>query len=352
MPTVEFEIAPGKYVGGKHPCFIIAEIGQNHQGNVELAKALIQIAADCGVDCVKFQKTDLLSRFTAEVLKRPYEGEHVWGSTYGEHRKYLELAGEDFVELKKFSTDLGLCFAASGMDKPSTDFLNSLGVPFFKIGSADTTNLPLLKHLCRYNKPLVISTGMTTEADVCKMYDEVSKESQQIALLQCTSCYPTPPHNVNLNVMKAYKDLFPEAVIGYSGHEKGIGISLAAVASGAKILERHITLDHSYKGSDHKSSLEPQELKNLVDGIRRIEKAMGSNKKEFQECEKPCFEKLGKTIVASRFLESGTFLDEDAMDVKVSVKKGYDPINYYDLIGKQLKTEVEKDEAILSVHLA
>lgn len=342
-----FEIAPGRWVGDDCPCFVVAEIGQNHQGDIEIAKKLIQCAKECEVDCVKFQKTNIQSRFTQEVLNRPYKSVNSWGETYGKHREKIELTEQNFLELNQYSNSLGIYFTASGMDKPSIDFLNSLNVPFFKIGSADTTNLPLLKHASKYKKPLVISTGMTSSENVIKMYDEISQLNQCLAIMQCTSSYPTTPNEVNLNIIKTYADLFPKAVIGYSGHEIGIEISVAAVAVGAKILERHITLDHSLKGSDHAASLEPNELKQLVTEVRRIEDAMGSFKKEIQDSERPCYEKLGKTVVANKFLPRGTIIKEDMINVKVATKKGCDPIIFYDLIGKILKKDYKEEESIM-----
>ncbi|GIY42928.1 sialic acid synthase [Caerostris darwini] len=161
---------------------------------------------------------------------------------------------------------------------------------------------------------------------------------------------------INLNcleykIIKTYKDLFPGAVIGYSGHESGTAVSLAAVSTGAKILERHITLDHTLKGSDHKSSLNEPQLKCLVSEIRKIERAMGCHIKTLQNCEMPCKKKLGKTIVASKFLITGTVLNDSMMDVKVAVISGYDPIMFYDLIGRKLKCDVNEEETIVPMHL-
>ncbi|XP_055926279.1 sialic acid synthase-like isoform X2 [Argiope bruennichi] len=350
MDTVEFEIAPGVFVGGNRPVFIIAEIGQNHQGSYLKARRLIRIAADCGVHCVKFQKSDIRSRFTEEALNRPYQNEHSFGATYGEHRRVLELSNENFVKLKQYAEELGLIFAATGMDQPSIDFLQHIGVPFFKIGSADTTNLPLLRHVSRYNKPLVISTGMTSEEDLSTVYYEILKSARDIAIMQCTSCYPTPSRYANLNVIQAYKNLYPGAVIGYSGHEEGVVESVAAVAAGAKIIERHITLHHSLKGSDHASSLNPVELRYFVKSIKIVEQAMGKFQKENQVCELDCYAKLGKTIVAANFLASGTYISEEDMAVKVSSRKGFDPLLFYQLVGRRLKEAVELDEPLMPSH--
>ncbi|XP_054708649.1 sialic acid synthase-like [Uloborus diversus] len=346
VPTHGFQIAPGRYIGEAFPCFIIAEVGQNHNGDMGMAKNLISLAVDCGADCVKFQKTDVKSRFTKSVYTKPYSGRNSFGKTYGEHRENIELTEENFIELSKFAEAMGIYFTASGMDKPSIDFLNEIDVPFFKIGSADCNNIPLLRHACKYRRPLIVSTGMSSEDTVCTMYHEVLAHQKYLAILHCTSTYPTPPNKINLNVIKRYKELFPRAVIGYSGHEVGIDISVAAVAAGAKVLERHITFDHDLPGSDHIASLEPEELKNLVCEVRLIEEAMGSPKKQVQDCELPCYNKLGKTVVASRYIAQGTIIEEDMLEVKVAEKKGWDPIKFYDLVGRKLNKDVEEDEVI------
>ncbi|GIY42931.1 sialic acid synthase [Caerostris darwini] len=202
----QFNITSTRRIGDNSPCFIVAEIGQNHQGDISIARRLIDLAANSQVDCVKFQKSCLPKRFTKEVLNQPYTSENSWGSTYGEHRNFLEFSKEDFLNLKLYAENRGLFFAATGMDEVSVDFLNSINVPLFKVGSADATNLPLLKHIARFQKPLFISTGMSTEYEVQKMYEMISKENNCIALLQCTSCYPTPIENVNLNVIKHFKE--------------------------------------------------------------------------------------------------------------------------------------------------
>ncbi|KAF8784626.1 Sialic acid synthase like protein [Argiope bruennichi] len=345
---VEFEIAPGVFVGDNRPVFIIGDIGQNHQGNYLKARRLIRIAADCGVHCVAFQKCDLQSRYTQEALNRPYEKEHALGATYGEHMRALELSNENFVKLKQYAEELGLIFTATGMDQPSIDFLQHIGVPFFKIDSADSTNLPLLRHVRRYNKPLVISTGITREEDLAKAYYEILWSAKNIAIMQSTSCYPTPSRYANLKVIKGYKNLFPRAVIGYSGHEEGLVESVAAVAIGAKIIERRITTGHSRKQSNHVSSLNPHELEHFVESIKRVEQAMGKFQKEIEVCELDCYTKLGKTIVAKRFLAKGIYISAEDLDVKSSVEKEFHPLRFCELIGRRLKKAVKRDVPLMS----
>lgn len=345
-PLASFQIAPGIFVGDEYECFIIAEVGQNHQGDFNVAKKLIEEAVDIGADCVKFQKTDLKSRFTKKVLERPYTSQNAWGNTYGEHKAYLEFTKEEFQKLSEYARQLGILFTASGMDKPSFDFLNSLDVPFFKIGSGDSSNMMLCEYVATLGKPIVLSTGMANMETVTKVHSKIEKHNKNIGLLQCTSAYPCPPDQVHLSVIKTYKRLFPWTVVGYSGHEVGIGISIAAVASGAKILERHLTLDRTEKGSDHKASLEPKDFKRMIYEIRRVEDAMGSGYKSMQECEIPFYEQLGKSIVATRDLKRGTIIDEDMIKIGVVHPKGWEPHAYYDLLGRKLKKHIKEHNCI------
>ncbi|GAB6031580.1 hypothetical protein CHUAL_009345 [Chamberlinius hualienensis] len=342
----KFEIFSGRYIGEGCPCFIIAEIGQNHQGDVEIAKKLILTAKECGVDCVKFQKSSLIDKFTESALNRPYTSEHSWGATYGDHKQHLELSEDNFKELKIFTENLGIIFASSGMDMTSVDFLNSLSVCFFKIGSGDTNNYKLIKHAAHLGKPMIISSGMNSLQTMQTIYQMLLPINKAFCFLQCTSCYPTQPTNVNLNVIKTFQKEFPEIPIGYSGHEAGISISIAAVALGVKVIERHFTLNKSWKGSDHSSSLDADELRSLVKEIRVVEQAMGSPIKQFLPCEAPCYNKLGKSIVAAKDLGCGEQLSEELINVKVSVPTGIRPEEMYSILGKKITRSLKYDEPI------
>jgi sialic acid synthase len=231
----EIELAPSKWVGRSRPCFIIAEVGQNHQGDMDTAKSLIRAAKECGADCVKFQKTCLHEKFNSAALKRPYVGPNSWGSTYGEHKQHLEFSDAQFKELQKFALQMGIIFTASAMDMVSVDVLCSLAVPFLKIGSGDASNFPLLQHAATKKIPLVISTGMQNMDTVRSIYNLLTAAKSQFCLLHCVSAYPTPAHDINLRVIETYKREFPDIPIGYSGHELGTAISLAAVAMGAQV---------------------------------------------------------------------------------------------------------------------
>ncbi|KAF7655927.1 hypothetical protein LDENG_00048240 [Lucifuga dentata] len=350
MP-LEFELCPGRMIGGSHPCFIIAEIGQNHQGDIEIAKKMIKMAKDVGADCAKFQKSELEHRFNKKALERPYNSIHSFGKTYGEHRRHLEFDHDQYRELKKYADEIGIYFTASGIDEMAMEFLHELDVPFFKIASCDANNLPLLAKTAKKNRPMVVSSGMQSLETMRQVYKTVKEFNENFAILQCTSCYPLDPGNVNLQVITEYKKEFPDIPIGYSGHEQGIYISVAAVAMGAKIVERHVTLDRTWKGRDHMASLEPEELGMMVRTIRLVEQAMGSPEKQMLGCEKISQEKLGKSVVAKVNIAKGTMLTLDMLTVKVSEPRGIPPHHIKCLVGMRSIQDVEEDDTILPSYL-
>ncbi|XP_017281062.1 sialic acid synthase-like isoform X2 [Kryptolebias marmoratus] len=345
MPLT-FELCPGRTIGGDHPCFIIAEIGQNHQGDVEIAKKMIKMAKDCGADCAKFQKSELEYKFSKRALERPYDSKNSWGKTYGEHKRHLEFSHEQYRELQKYATEVGIFFTASGMDEMAVEFLHKLNVPFFKVGSGDTNNFPYLEKTAKKGRPMVVSSGMQSMETMRQVYKTVKKHNENFAILQCTSAYPLEPENVNLRVITEYQKEFPDIPIGYSGHESGINISVAAVALGAKVIERHITLDKTWKGSDHAASLEPSELTELVCSIRLVERALGSRVKRMLPCEKPCHDKLGKSVVAKVKIPKGTVLTLDMLAVKVAEPMGVAAQDIFRLVGKTVVEDVEEDESV------
>ncbi|MBN3321527.1 SIAS synthase, partial [Atractosteus spatula] len=348
MP-LKFELCPGRMIGGSHPCFIIAEIGQNHQGDIEIAKKMIRMAKDCGADCAKFQKSELEHKFNKRALERPYTSKHSWGKTYGEHKRHLEFSHEQYRELQKYAEEIGIYFTASGMDEMAVEFLHELNVPFFKVGSGDTNNFPYLEKTAKkgkYCRPMVVSSGMQSMETMRRVYQTVKEHNPNFCILQCTSAYPLEPEDVNLRVITEYQKEFPDIPIGYSGHETGIAISVAAVALGAKVVERHVTLDKKWKGSDHGASLEPQELTDLVKAIRTVEQALGSGVKQMLPCEEPCHSKLGKSVVAKTAIPKGTVLSLDMLAVKVAEPKGVPPEDIFQLVGKKVSADIEEDDSI------
>ncbi|XP_071518673.1 N-acetylneuraminate-9-phosphate synthase [Panulirus ornatus] len=344
------ELVPGRYIGEGQPCFVIAEIGQNHQGDIELAKTLIRRAKDCGADCVKLQMSSLPAKFNRCALSRPYMSEHAWADTYGAHKKRLEFSHEQFMELQEYASQLDIPLTASAMDIPSVYALHELGVPFIKVGSGDFHNLPLLRTAAATSKPLVVSTGMSDIEWVSKVYEEltiIQDPPTPFVFLQCTSAYPTPQEQTHIRVLDTYAQMFPHAHIGYSGHELGIHVTIAAVARGARVVERHLTLNRNWKGSDHSCSLEPHELRELVKAIRTVEAALGSPLKAFQPCEEACHMKLGKSLVAARRIQAGHMLEESDLVAKVADPRGIPAQRLDSLVGGYLNRDVEEDESIM-----
>ncbi|XP_035599642.1 sialic acid synthase-like isoform X1 [Oncorhynchus keta] len=344
--SLKFELGPGRMIGGSNPCFIIAEIGQNHQGDIEIAKKMIKMAKDCGADCAKFQKSELEYKFNKRALERPYTSKHSWGKTYGDHKRHLEFSHEQYRELQKYAKEVGIFFTASGMDEMAVEFLDELDVPFFKVASCDANNFPYLELTARKGRPMVISSGMQSMVTMRRVYQTVKEHNQNFTILQCTSAYPLDPEDVNLCVIAEYQKEFPDIPIGYSGHERGISITVAAVAMGAKVVERHVTLDKSWKGNDHEASLEPSELTELVRAIRLVERAQGTGIKQMLPCEKACHVKLGKSVVAKVAIPKGTVLSMDMLGVKVGEPRGVSPEDMGQLVGKAVTEDVEEDGSI------
>ena len=362
--TQDLELCPGRLIGAEHPPFIIAEIGQNHQGELDIAKKMISAAAEAGVDCVKFQKSSLDDKFNVSALSRPYTSPHSWGDTYGDHKRHLEFTEDQFRQLQLHATEKGVFFTASAMDPVSAEFLNSINVPFIKIGSGDSNNLPMLAKVATMGRPVVMSTGMCDMNWVRRMVDRVTSITDKVVLLQCTSTYPCPPRDTCLRVMETYRDTWPEIHVGYSGHEEGLAVSVAAARLGARVIERHFTLDKTWKGSDHKCSLDPGELATLCHHVRNnteirmfkeifsetenrsVKEAMEIKTKTVQESEQSCIEKLGKTIVAKRDIPASSLITIDDVDIKVAEPRGIDPRNIDQYVGKLTRCCIKRDESI------
>jgi sialic acid synthase SpsE len=325
--------------------FIIAEIGSTHCASLENAKLLMSVAKVANVDCVKFQKRDIESLLTKKEKERKYESKNAMAPTYGEHRKVMEFSEDDFRELQKEAEKLGLFFTASGWDKKSIDFLDELNVPFIKVASADLTNLPLLEYIAKKKRPVFISTGMGNMEDVTKACEIIQKYENRIVLFQCTSSYPAPFSEINLNVLTSYKELFPETVLGYSGHEIGTVVPCAAVALGAKVIEKHFTLNKNAIGSDHKTALDPSELGELVKNVKTIEKTLGSRKKEIQPSEPLCIKKLCKSVTSLVNIKKGDRITENMITTK-SPCTGISARHFYETIGKVATSNIKPDTTL------
>ena len=275
----------------------------------------------------------------------PYQNRNSFGETYGEHKKALELTTGDYKTLIKHARHLNIEFCASGWDEESIDFLDELGVSFFKMASADLTNFPLLSHTAKKDKPMILSTGMSNMVTVSNAVELLANKNIPLGVLQCTSTYPAEFNELNLNVLHTYQEKFPHVVVGYSGHEAGIAIPPAAVALGARIIERHFTLDRTMKGGDHAASLEPQGFAKMVRDIRHIEAAMGSYKKEMQASEKPIYKKLAKSIVSNAEIAVGTTITRDMLTTK-GPGTGINPMRMDEVVGKTVTQNIQEDTVI------
>jgi sialic acid synthase len=333
-----------RWIGKGEPTFIIAEAGINHQGDIRIAKKLIDVAAESGADSVKFQKRHVLSLLTKEGYEKEYDNPNSFGSTYGKHREALELSEEEFAEIKEYSEGKGLIFLASPWDMVSADFLESLDIVAFKMASADINNLPFLEHVAKKKRPMIISTGMSNINDVKIAYDLITRFTDQLAILQCTSTYPCDFEEINLNVLLTYQKIF-DCPIGYSGHEKGIAIPIAAVAMGASIIERHFTLDRTMKGSDHAASLEPIGLEKMIRDIRATEKAFGSTEKTKQKSEIPVEKKLKKSLTSAKPIMEGTRITAEHLTAKCP-GTGIPPSDIQKLIGKVANRSIDADKIL------
>lgn len=334
-----------KYVGENHPCYIAAEIGNNHNGELEIAKKLIEAAIGSGADAVKFQKRDIDSLMTKELRNQPYPKYDSFGTTYGEHRERLELSEEDWYRLFNFTKKLGIDFYATPFDFKSADFLDKLGIPCFKIASFDVTNLPLIDYICKKGKPVILSGGMCTWEELDEAMEIIRRNGNDVVLLHCISAYPFDNYLANLRVIQKLKEKY-NVPVGYSGHEKsGFAVSIGARLMGACMIERHFTLDRTMRGPDHAASLEPQGLALLVKNIRKLERAMGDGEKRILDIELPIRMKMTKSIVTTRYIRAGEVIRREDLTVKCP-GTGLKPKYIDALVGKIAKQDIPEDALV------
>jgi len=280
-----------KSVGDGEPTFVIAEIGINHNGSIKIAKELIDVASDAGCDAVKFQKRTVELVYSKEELDKPRDSP--WGTTNREQKYGIELSFDDYIEIDKYCKRKKIIWFASCWDKKSVDFMEQFNPVCYKIASAILTNNSLLKYTKDKERPIILSTGMSTLEQIKKAVKILGEDN--LIILHCTSTYPSKPSELNLKVIPEFKKNF-NSPIGYSGHEIGVFPSVAAVLMGACVVERHITLDRSMYGSDQAASLEPQGLKRMVRDIRLVPQIMGDGIKKVYDSEQLIIEKLRKNI--------------------------------------------------------
>ncbi len=327
--------------------YIIAEAGVNHNGDIQLAKKLCDVAKDAGVDAVKFQTWKTENIVTQEAPLAAYQEQNISskGDSQFEMLKKLELSYDDFVELQNYCETIGVRFLSTPDDEESLEFLSGLNLDFIKIGSGEVNNIPYLRKIGAKKQPVILSTGMSFLGDIERAYNILLESgASSVKLLHCTSNYPCPMNEVNLNAMLTLKAAF-KCEVGYSDHTLGIEVPIAAVALGATIIEKHFTLDKNMDGPDHKSSLDPEELKEMVQSIRNIEIALGNGIKCPNNSENETSKVVWKSIVAKKIIEKGSVFTEENLTVK-RTGEGI-PASLWDLVlGKKAKRTFMSDEVI------
>lgn len=352
-------------IGEGEPCFIIAEAGVNHNGSMELAKKLVDAAKNAGANAVKFQTFKAEGLVTKEAGMAKYQEKNIGKKeSQQEMLKKLELNYEDFRELKKYCDEKGIIFLSTPHSEDAIDFLEGL-VPAYKIGSGDLTNIPFLEKVAKKGKPIILSTGMSTLEEVKEAVEAIKNAgNDKVILLHCTSSYPCPIEDVNLRAMQTMQKEFNH-LIGYSDHTLGIQVSVAAAVLGACVIEKHFTLNKKLSGPDHKASLEPSEFKNMIHGIRTvekrlkegekaenilkeipdIEKILGNEMKKPTEDEREIKKLVRKSIIAKVDIPKGIVIAEDMLIIK-RPGTGIEPKHVKEIIGKKTREYIKKDELI------
>lgn len=336
-----------RLVGEGEPCFIIAEAGVNHNGDVGLAKKLIDAAREAGADAVKFQSFITEEVVTPGAQKAEYQKETTGADeSQFDMLKRLELTENNFTELSNYARNKGLIFLATPFDERSVDLLDELDVPAFKIASGEITNVPLLRHIARKNKPIILSTGMSTLEEIRESLEIIRQEKlTEIILLHCVSCYPAQIADMNLRAMQTLKLTFGLPV-GLSDHtQSAVAVPVAALVSGACVIEKHFTLDKNLPGPDHRASLEPDELRQMVNAIRDIEKALGNGVKKPTPEEKENRKVARRSIVAKVDIPRGTVIKEDMLDVK-RPGTGIEPKYLTTVIGRRVRRNIGRGEMV------
>ena len=325
--------------------YIIAEAGVNHNGSYDLACSLVDAAKGAGADCIKFQtfKSENLASHSAQ--EADYQKAAIGDGSQVDMLKKLELSYDEFLKLKDYCDNVGICFLSTPFDIESINFLNTIDMPFWKIPSGEVTNYPYLVALANTRKPIVMSTGMCEMSEINDAIKVLRDNgTTDIKLLHCNTEYPTPFEDVNLNAMRTMREAFGLEV-GYSDHTKGIEVPVAAVALGATVIEKHFTLDRNMEGPDHKASLEPDELAAMVSGIRHIEKALGNGDKIPSPSEKRNIIVARKSIVAKRKITANEKLSEDNITAK-RPGTGISPMRWNEVIGTLAVRDFEEDELV------
>jgi sialic acid synthase len=336
----------GVEISDGNDCYVIAEIGHNHQGDVRHAKRLIDAAKECGVDAVKLQKRNNRTLYTRDFYEQTYDNELSFGRTYGEHREALELGADDYRELLRHAREVGVTLFATAFDFESADLLAELDVPAFKFASGDLRNTPLQRHVAAFGKPMLLSTGGGTMEDIERAVDTILPMNDRLCVLQCTAAYPASVDDLNLNVITTLRERFQNLVIGLSDHQNGIAMAVVAYMLGARVIEKHFTLDHALKGRDHAFSLMPEGMRRLVRDLHRVPAALGDPEKRPLPIEADPLIKMGKKLVAARELELGHVLTATDLAIRSPADGGLPPYELDRLVGRRLRRPVAAEDFV------
>ncbi len=336
-----------KNIGEGYPVFLIAEAGVNHNGNLSVAKKLIDLASEAKVDAIKFQTFNANNLILKNTLKVNYQKKsNKDNESFYEMLKKLEFSKGKFRDLKDYCKSKGIIFLSTPFDKEAVKILEEIDIPAYKIGSGDMNNFPLLEYICSKKKPILLSTGMATLEEVKESVDFIKKENiKDLIIFQCTSSYPAKYEDINLNIIDTYLNEFPDVIIGFSDHSLGIEASIGAVAKGAKVIEKHFTLDKNMEGPDHKASLSPNEIINWVKETRNLEKALGSYEKVPSKNEISIAKVARKSVVSVKNMKKGTYIKKEDITTK-RPGTGIPASEFYEIIGKKIKRDINKDTLI------
>lgn len=335
-----------KCIAENERTFIIAEAGVNHNGDMDLARQMIDVAAESGVDAIKFQtfKTDKL--ILKDIEKAPYQKLTTNSvETQYEMLKRLEVTREQTIGLMEYCKKKDILFLSTPFEKTSLDELDELGVSAFKVAATDLTNIQFLKQVAKKGKPIILSAGMCYLEEVRKALEAIYPINKDVILLQCTANYPIRDAEANINVIRTFKETF-DILVGYSDHSQGVGASPYAVAAGAKVIEKHFTLDKDMAGPDHKASVTPEELKQLVADIRRVEDYLGDGVKMPACSEQMTRKSLQKCLVAQKDIKQGELFDEENIVAKRTNGVGISALYYESIIGRTANRSYDADDII------
>jgi N-acetylneuraminate synthase len=332
-----------RLIGPNSPAYVIAEAGVNHNGSMQIAKKLIDIAAEADADAVKFQKRNLTQTYVEDVVQDPAIAEMGVEYTVSNLKDVL-LTDEQYRELAQYTEQQGIQFLCSPWDTDSVDFLEDIDIPAYKVGSPDMTNFVLLERLLETGKPLLLSTGMSEEKEIERTVEFLREQNAEFGLLHCRSTYPSPFHNLNLRFINELNRQY-DVPVGYSGHERGIAVSSGAVAMGASVIERHFTLSRDMEGPDHAASLEPPGLEKLIRDVRNIEESMGTPRRYLTRGEYNNRVSLAKSLATTRDIEKGEKISREDLTAK-SPAKGISPQELYNIAGTRARRGIEADELL------